>query len=228
MRTFVRMGELSTNQKGVIAETAIELAAARAEVGVYRPTSGHSRADLLFEIGDDLYRVQVKWGNLSAQRDVITVSLSGSRYSPKGYVYSRYAEHELDLFAVYCGDLDRCFLLPIGLCANRRAIFLRLSPPRNNQRACINLADQYAFEGAVAQLGERRAGSAKVRGSSPLSSTSSPPALGPAVVVGVNTFRDHLGEWMDRVAAGEEVILTRHGTPRIRLLPAVAPLPQAA
>jgi prevent-host-death family protein len=39
-------------------------------------------------------------------------------------------------------------------------------------------------------------------------------------VVGSNRFRDQLGYWMDRVAAGEEVILTRHGKPRIRLSPA--------
>jgi len=28
---------------------------------------------------------------------------------------------------------------------------------------------------------------------------------------------------MDRVAAGEEVVLTRHGRPKIRMLPAAAP-----
>jgi prevent-host-death family protein len=38
--------------------------------------------------------------------------------------------------------------------------------------------------------------------------------------VGVNPFRDKLGQWIDRVAAGEEVIVTRHGRPRIRLSPA--------
>jgi len=42
------------------------------------------------------------------------------------------------------------------------------------------------------------------------------------VVVGSNIFRDKLGYWMDRVASGEEVTLTRHGKPRIRLSP-VAP-----
>jgi antitoxin (DNA-binding transcriptional repressor) of toxin-antitoxin stability system len=30
-----------------------------------------------------------------------------------------------------------------------------------------------------------------------------------------------LGYWIDRVAAGEEVLLTRRGKPRIRLSPAV-------
>jgi prevent-host-death family protein len=217
------MRDWSTNQKGTVAELAVQMAAARLEIGVYKPLDEHSRADLLFEIGSDLYRVQVKWGGLTTNHDVIKVNLSGSRYSPQGYVYSRYSEHEVDLFAVYCGELDRCFLLPIELCANRRAIFLRLTPPRNNQQACINLADEYDFAGAVAQLGERRAGSAKVRGSSPLSSTSSS-SLEPAhISVGSNPFRDRLGYWMDIVAAGQEVIVTRRGRPRLRLTPARGP-----
>jgi prevent-host-death family protein len=56
----------------------------------------------------------------------------------------------------------------------------------------------------------------EVDGSSPSSSTESPEP----VTVGVNAFRDGLGVWMGRVAAGEEVILTRHGRPKIRLSPA--------
>jgi hypothetical protein len=56
-------------------------------------------------------------------------------------------------------------------------IHLRLAPARNDQRKLVRLADDFDLAkmldriGAVAQLGERRAGSAKVRGSSPLSST---------------------------------------------------------
>jgi len=42
----------------------------------------------------------------------------------------------------------------------------------------------------------------------------------PVVTVGSNPFRDKLGYWMDRVAAGEEVIITRRGRPRFRMLPA--------
>ena len=213
------MGELSTNDKGLIAETAIQLAAARLGVAVYKPVSGHARADLLFEVGDGLWRVQVKWGRLSKPRDVIVVHVGGSYLTPNGYVHSTYDEREIDLLAVYCGDLDRCFLVPISVIAGMGAIQLRLTPPRNNQRACINLAEEYNFDGAVAQLGERVAGSHEVRGSSPLSSTESPPANAPAVTVGSNAFRDKLGYWMDRVAAGEEVIITRRGRPRFRMLP---------
>ena len=210
------MRELGPNDKGAIAEAEIRAAALRAGVGVYHPVSGHSRADLIFEKGDGLWRVQVKWARLSPTGDYLVGALKGTRLSPKGYVITTYAEDEIDLFALYCGDLDRSFLLPSSLCAGVHSIQLRLTPPRNNQRACINLAETYEFAGAVAQLGERRAGSAKVRGSSPLSSTRRPD--GP-VTVGSNPFRDRLGYWMDRVAAGEEVIITRRGKPRFRMSP---------
>jgi prevent-host-death family protein len=35
--------------------------------------------------------------------------------------------------------------------------------------------------------------------------------------VGSNSFRDRLGYWMDRVAAGETVVVTRRGKPRMRV-----------
>jgi hypothetical protein len=148
------------------------------------------------------------------------VHTSGSRLTPSGYVRTPYGADEIELLAVYCGELDRSYLLPPELFANRYAVQLRLTPPRNNQRACINLAADYDFPGAVAQLGERRHGMAEVRGSIPLSSTSSSLLEPTPITVGSNPFRDHLGYWMDVVADGQEVVVTRHGKPRLRLLAA--------
>jgi len=48
-------------------------------------------------------------------------------------------------------------------------IHLRLGPTRNNQRLGVKMAAAYEL-GAIAQLGERSAGSRKVEGSSPSSS----------------------------------------------------------
>jgi prevent-host-death family protein len=212
--------ELTRNQKGALAEAAIELAAIRAGIAVYRPTSGHSRADMIFEIGAQLGRVQVKWGNLSSDGNTVTARLSTATNSPLGgYVTRTYSADEVDVFAIHCAVLERSFLVPIDVANRTHAIQLRLSPPRNNQRACINLADDFDFEGAIAQLGERLAGSQKVRGSSPLSSIDSPPAAGPALTVGCNRFRDGFGDWIDRVANGQEVVITRRGRPRIRMTP---------
>jgi len=36
-------------------------------------------------------------------------------------------------------------------------------------------------------------------------------------VVSCNAFRDRFGDWIDRAAHGEEVIVTRHGRPHVRL-----------
>ena len=148
---------------------------------------------------------------------MVIVNTGGSRLSPGGYVRSTYTEAEIDLFGVYCGEIDRCFLMPASLAAGKHTQYLRLAPPRNNQRACITLASNFDFGGAIAQLGERCHGMAEVVGSSPTSST---PFKDDPTIVGSNPFRDQLGYWMERVAAGEEVIVTHRGKPRIRLSPA--------
>ena len=207
---------VDANIKGNVAELEIAAAAARLGIPVLKPLSEHARCDLAFEIG--LWRVQCKWGRVARGGDVVIVTTSGCRHAPRGYVRTHYAEGEVDLFAVYCGELDRCFLLPDAIVAGRYEVHLRLTRTRNFQRACITLADDFDFEGAIAQLGERVNGIHEVAGSSPASSTASDYS---ATVVGANPFRDKLGYWMDRVANGERIVITRRGKPRVRLTPAL-------
>ncbi len=134
---------MSSNQKGAIAELKIAAAAAQSDIPVLRPMTDHCRYDLAFEVAGQLLRVQCKWGSLDSDGAVIRVNLQRSWLSPKGYVRGAYSEEEIDAVAVYCGDLDRCYLLPCALIADRRGIHLRLSPPRNAQRASINLASDF-------------------------------------------------------------------------------------
>jgi hypothetical protein len=86
-------------------------------VTVLRPMQEHGRYDLAFEIGGRLLRVQCKWGGLIREGSVVQVKLESSRCTPRGYVRTSYSEAEIDLVAVYCGDLDRCYLLPSELAA---------------------------------------------------------------------------------------------------------------
>ena len=92
---------------------------------------------------------------------------------------------------------------------------LRITPPKNGQRAWIQFADDFLLAGAVAQLEERCDGIAEARGSSPLSST----AFDSSDVrqIGANELRDHLGSYMQRAAAGETFNVTRRGKPYVRL-----------
>jgi hypothetical protein len=143
---------MNSNVKGAIAEQAIVLAATKLGVPVWRPVAEHGRTDLVLDLGFNLWRVQVKWGRLSPAREVVIVSLCTSRRTPTGHLRRRYTADEIDLFAVYRGELDRCFLLSAAHFAGKAQIHLRLTPSRNGQRACINLADDFTFAGAVAQL----------------------------------------------------------------------------
>ncbi len=190
----------------------------RLGVPVFKPVSEHGRYDLVFEIGGQLWRVQCKWGSLARDGSVVIVATATSWYSPNGYVRSTYTEDEIDLLAVYCAALDRSYLLPVSLVAGKQVMHLRVVPPRNSQRACITLAENFEFTGAVAQLGERRHGMAEVRGSSPLSSTPSERAV---YEIGAHEFREHFGYWMEVAAAGAEVVVSRHGRPHVRVTAAM-------
>lgn len=209
---------LSTNQKGGIAETVITAAATKLGIPVLRPVVEHARYDLAFEIGERLFRVQCKWGRLSDDGAVIKVNLTSSWCTPTGYERRHYREDEIDLVAVYCEDLERCYLLPSSLVARRRGIDLRVKPTRNGQRACLNRAVDFELPGAVAQLEEHLHGMQGARGSSPLSSTS-PPAPPEVLRVGAHEFRNHFGYYLERAADGHEVLVSRRGRPYVRLIP---------
>ncbi len=63
----------------------------------------------------------------------------------------RYLRHEVDAFAAYCPEVDRCYFLPIDKCMERRAIQLRLEPSKNNQRSGIHWAAEFEFKARIGQ-----------------------------------------------------------------------------
>ncbi len=206
---------MNSNVKGAVAEQAIVLAATKLGVPVLRPVAEHGRTDLALEIGGELFRVQVKWGRLSAAGDVVIASLRTSRCTPRGHIRTSYTASEIDLFAIHCGAIDRCFLLPAQRFADRTVVYIRLTPARNRHHACINLADDFTFDGAVAQLARASGWQPEGRGfESPQLHSSSQDA---APTVGADSFRVNLGYWLDRIAAGHDAVVTRRGKPMIRL-----------
>ncbi|MGH2928547.1 MAG: group I intron-associated PD-(D/E)XK endonuclease, partial [Solirubrobacteraceae bacterium] len=69
---------LNGNDKGLIAETEIQLAAIRAGVPVLL-TREHCRYDLAFDVGGRIWRVQCKWGRVTAAGDAVVVNLGRYR-----------------------------------------------------------------------------------------------------------------------------------------------------
>jgi hypothetical protein len=171
---------LTTDQKGAIAEMGIAWHATQLGVDVYKPVAEGGRCDLIFDVDGRLWRVQCKWAAI--HDDVLIVRCYSCRRAREGMRKLRYTPDEIDAFAAYSADLDRCYFLPIEQFPRRAQICLRLAPTRNNQRQLVNWAEDFEFgatlrphQGAIAQLGERLRGTQEVAGSSPAGSTLFPP-----------------------------------------------------
>ena len=163
---------LTPSEKGAIAEAAITAAAVKLGIVVLRPVVEGRRYDLVFDIDHELMRIQCKSGALKG--DVIVAYTGTSRHTPGGYLRTTYGPREIDAFAIYVPELYSCYLLPIAEFAGRHVVHLRLAPARNNQLRGVTMAADYTL-GAIAQLGERRRGTAEAVGSSPTSSIAEIP-----------------------------------------------------
>lgn len=136
--------ELSTDQKGAIAESAIVHAAIKRGIGVFKPVTDGHRYDLIFDLVLRLVRVQCKWAPL--YRNVVVVRLYTSRRTATGLSRRRYTAGEIDAMALYCQELDRCFYIPMERVDGHHELSLRVEPCRNNQAEGVNWADDFAFE----------------------------------------------------------------------------------
>jgi hypothetical protein len=171
---------LTTNQWGLVAETAIIHECARRAIGVARPLDDE-RYDLILDLRPSLYRVQCKLARRHGE--VVGCRFYTSRRGRDGLINRRYRSGELDLFGIYCPELERCFLLPAEEFIDLRQAHLRLVRSKNNQEFGVRWARDYEFgatidklNGPIAQLGERLSGRQKAAGSSPAGSTGKPPS----------------------------------------------------
>jgi prevent-host-death family protein len=213
----------STNRKGAVAEAKIVAEALDAGVSVLTPVAEHGHYDLAFDVGERILRVQCKWGALDREKQVICTRVGRSRHTPRGYVLATYGPSDIGRAC----HLLRCAgqLLPgaVDLVTDKYMLHLRVGPPQNHQRAALHYAADHLLPGAIAQLGERSDGIRKGVGSSPTGSTPTDPAVRE---VGAHEFRNHFGYYMERAAAGEEILVTRRGKPHARLGPPAASQPE--
>ena len=219
------MPDLTTDQKGNIAELAVAYEAAKLGIVVFRPVGEGSRYDLIFDLGERLLRVQCKWAR--RRGGVIAVNCESCRRTALGFQRRKYTEAEIDGIAAYSPDLQRCYFLPVELVANHRELSLRIEPAKNNQLIGLNRADLFDFSaidwtvekqlGAIAQLEEHLHGMQGVVGSSPTSSTRSTESVTHSV--GAEELRDRLGTYLAHAREGDEFMITRRGRPYARLTP---------
>jgi hypothetical protein len=142
--------ELTTDQKGAIAEAEIAAAAIKLGVGVFKPLSDGERYDLIFDLRPALLRVQCKWAPLEG--DVVVIRCYSCRRARDGLRRASYGAGQIDVIAAYCAQLDRCFLLTPDTFDGHPVVCVRVRSARNNQRLRINWANDFNFEARLTAL----------------------------------------------------------------------------
>src|SRR5262245_52392864 len=107
---------LTTNQKGAVAESAVVHEAIKLGIGVWLPMADE-RFDIILDLRPRLVRVQCKFA--SRHDDVIVVRFHANRRTRTGMRRTFYSADEIDAFAAYSPDTDRCYFLPMPEFAGR-------------------------------------------------------------------------------------------------------------
>ncbi len=162
---------MNTSKIGEISQAQVLAALVRAGKSVLLPFGDNKRYDLMIEEEDGrVYRVQCKTGRIiNGTIQFPTSSLHAASRTGLDKSIKKSYRGAIDFFGVYCPDNGRVYLVPIDHLGDNGA-FLRVDPPRNNQRRLIRWARDYEL-GAVAQLGARDNGIVEVTGSIPVGST---------------------------------------------------------
>ncbi|MGH9765849.1 MAG: group I intron-associated PD-(D/E)XK endonuclease [Blastocatellia bacterium] len=130
-----------TNSKGNVSESAALNAFSKAGFLISVPFGNGAPYDLVVDTGKRLLKVQVKTGRLRGGCVLFAAQRINGHHGTKRH---KYAEGEIDLYAVYCQENDGIYLVPtLGALAEGR---LRVSSTKNNQQQNVRWAKDFEFE----------------------------------------------------------------------------------
>lgn len=110
---------------GTYSELSIERRAVQKKILISKPHSENCRYDMVFDMNQRLARVQVKTARVVDK--FIIFHTSSQHYDPKTKKrYDRKYVGEVDFFAIYAPELDKCFLIPSEIIGSRSAMRLAL------------------------------------------------------------------------------------------------------
>ncbi len=131
---------MDTNRKGNISEAKILHAFVKAGYIVLIPFGNGASYDLAVDIAGRLWKVQVKTGLL--QKGCVVFPLR--RFSGRNRRVKKYQRGEIDLFAVYCPENDKIYLMHSETDLHQGRF--RVEHTNNNQQQKIRWADEFEFD----------------------------------------------------------------------------------
>ena len=116
------------------------------------PFGNANKYDLIIDVDDKLYKVQVKHGlehiDTLGEVDYIKIRCTWQSHNYYGYSLKRYSENEIDFFATfYDGE---CYMIPIAECSTVK--ILHIKPPASGQRKGVSFIEDYKAQDIISKL----------------------------------------------------------------------------
>lgn len=108
---------------------------------VYIPFGGHHRADFIIDNDMALIKAQCKTGRI---RDGVLIfdTVSRDKKWSTREVESRGYRDEVDVFLVYCPEVDKIWSVPVAVVPEGKG-HLRIEPTKNHQTVGVKFAADY-------------------------------------------------------------------------------------
>lgn len=108
------------------------------------PFGDNARYDLIVDINNKLYRVQIKYTSQVTENGSYKAVCVSSTNHTTNKKLSDY-KLDVDLMVFYIAELDKCLIIPIDQ-IDTTAICFRTENPKNNQVKKIRLLEEYTFD----------------------------------------------------------------------------------
>ena len=131
----------NTSQSGEVCRAQIIAALTLQGKTVLLPLGDFQRYDLVVDDGGRFLRVQCKMGQLTGGAVHFHPCSIDSR-SETGRCVRRGYAGQVDLFGVYCQQVNKCYLIPVEI-APATGCYLRIVPAKNGQQQGIRWAKDY-------------------------------------------------------------------------------------
>lgn len=141
---------LNTVSIGDIGETQAIALFTKNQISVSKPLTNNTRYDLIIEKNNKLYRVQVK-STASIKDGKMEFATKTTNYVKGSWSSNHYTKDEVDVFFLYCLENEWCGLF-IPEDEIPTSLYIRVVPPKNNQKIGIRLMEDYSFDKQLASL----------------------------------------------------------------------------
>ena len=136
---------LNTVSIGDVGESIAIAEFVKAGFAVTKPLTNNARYDLIVDIKNKLYKVQVKSTQSIVDRKMLfatkTTNYTKGSWSNHGYTFD-----EIDMFFLYCVENNWCGLyIPSQEKDIPTSIAIRTEKPKNNQKIGIHMKEDYDF-----------------------------------------------------------------------------------